>query len=311
MTRKIISAIILTILVSYFASGGSAVAAETRVRIEQLNALRPRPQNPPNNTIYIEPGIVSVANNEKIEYPGGNSPAFAVVTAYSRIDIVTINSSGTIGVTAGTQAESPAPPTYPTDKIVIAEVTVDETGTVVINDADIKDVRPFLNLGGGGGTIQTTWTIDLIPEFPTAVLSGSGNGVMIAKFDSTANAFQNYYKWKGNLDNQSYDVVVRVLLPEDFGSWDSSEAISFNSKVDDATGNTGVTLTVYDTNDNQDAGYTPTKIKATTWTPTNIGSGSLSGTYNDIDYITLKFTMTADTNDNAMLGEVKLKYTRE
>jgi len=138
---------------------GVALAAELRPRAEQINTLRPHPQSTPNNTVYVEPGIVSVADNAKVEYDGGNSPAFAVVTADSRIDLLTINTSGTLEVTQGTQAASPTAPTYPTDKLVIAEITVDETATVVINDADIKDVRFFLSVGGAGGVGgESQWT---------------------------------------------------------------------------------------------------------------------------------------------------------
>lgn len=124
-------------------------AAEPQVRTEQLFALWPHPQATPNNTVRVEPGIISISANAKIEFAGGNSPAFSVVTANSRIDLLVINSSGTLEVIQGTQSATPSAPAYPATKLAIAEVTINETVTVVINYSDIKDVRFFLNLGGG------------------------------------------------------------------------------------------------------------------------------------------------------------------
>jgi hypothetical protein len=132
---------------------------------------------------------------------------------------------------------------------------------------------------------------------------------MTANFDATN--YHNYYNWTANASNQSYDIVVRVLVPEDFGTWASSAAITFYTNVDATPGNTGVTLTVYGTNNTQDSGYAPTKIQTSGWTANAIGSASLTGTYADGNYMTLKFTMTADSAKNAKLGEVKLKYNRE
>jgi hypothetical protein len=149
----------------------------------KLNELRPHEQATPNNTVYVEAGIISVANNAKIEYAGGNSGTFSAVTADSRIDLLTIDSSGALGITPGTQAGSPTAPTYPTDKLVIAEVTVTETGTSVISNSDIKDVRPFLNLGGGSGassidsTTANTFTLD----------SDNTGGNVALKFGTTNN----------------------------------------------------------------------------------------------------------------------------
>jgi len=120
----------------------------------KLNELRPHEQSTPNNTVYVEAGIISISENAKIDFDATSSPTFPVVSANPRIDLLTIDSSGDLGRTAGTEDVSPTAPTYPVDKLVIAEVTIDETDTVLINDADITDVRPFLNLGGGSQAID-------------------------------------------------------------------------------------------------------------------------------------------------------------
>ena len=161
----------------------------------------------------------------------------------------------------------------------------------------------------GGVTPQTIQKIDLTPEFPTAILKGTGNGVMTSSFDTTAGAYHSYYNWTGNTPSQAYDIYVRVLVPEDFGTWDTSAAITYYTNIDATPGNTGVTLTVYDTGDN--TSFTGTKVQDGGWAVNTVGSASLTGTYADGDWITLKFTMTADSAKNAKLGEVTLKYNRE
>ena len=132
---------------------------------------------------------------------------------------------------------------------------------------------------------------------------------MTSSFDTTAGAYHNYYNWTGNSLAQAYDIYVRVLVPEDFGTWDSSAAVTYYTNIDATPGNTGVTLTAYDTNDA--SSYAGTKVQTAGWATNTVAAASLTGTYADGDYMTLKFTMTADSAKNAKLGEVKLKYNRE
>jgi hypothetical protein len=121
----------------------------------RVDMLRPTEQGTPDNTVLVSAGhYVSSDGSERVYFAGGNSPAFSVVTADSRIDLLTIDDTGTLGILAGTQSASPVVPSYPTDKQVIAHVLIDETGTVVINTADITDARFFLNLGGGSTGID-------------------------------------------------------------------------------------------------------------------------------------------------------------
>jgi hypothetical protein len=70
-----------------------------------------------------------------------------------------------------------------------------------------------------------------------------------------------------------------------------------------------VYLTVYDTADASD--HADGKKNATSWTANTVTAAEMNGTYTDGDWMTLKFTVTSDTNDNAMLGEVTLKYNKE
>ena len=202
--------------------------------------------------------------------------------------------------------------TYISDSLGIG--TTDPGYKLHVNGGSLY-VSGNITAGGtiGGVTQQAIQTIDLTPEFPTAVLSPTpsvgNNGAMTARFDLTN--YHNYYNWIGNADNQSYDVVIRVLVPEDFGTWDNTAAVTYWANIDATPGNAGVTLKVYDTTNTLD--YTDTKKTANGWNSYTVAGAAnyIDGTYANSGYMTLVFTMAGDSTKNAKLGEVKLKYNRK
>jgi len=134
-------------------SNAAASEAAAALAVADINLLKPVEQATPNNTVLVWSGhFVNSSGSNRVEFAGGSSPVFSPVTADSRIDLLTINDSGVLGITAGAQSASPVAPLYPTDVQVLAHVLINETGTVVINQADITDARFFLNLSGGGGS---------------------------------------------------------------------------------------------------------------------------------------------------------------
>lgn len=112
--------------------------------------LLPHQQTTANLTLKIEQGIAYIGNTRVI-YAGGNTPSFTAPSTNPRIDIVTIDSSGTIAITQGTEAASPVAPAYPANKAVIAEV-FNRVGETQIFDTDqggstgyiYNDVRGFV-----------------------------------------------------------------------------------------------------------------------------------------------------------------------
>ncbi|PJC48710.1 MAG: hypothetical protein CO035_02025 [Candidatus Omnitrophica bacterium CG_4_9_14_0_2_um_filter_42_8] len=157
------------------------------VEKSKILELRPYATTPTaDNKVNVAAGIISVANNAKINFAGAISPAFDPVTADSRIDLLTINSTGALVIVPGTQAVTPAAPTYPTDKLAIAEVTVTETAVqgVSISASDILDVRPFLNLSSGSGNSSITTTDSVIFTIGTNT-DETANNVSLA-FGNTA-----------------------------------------------------------------------------------------------------------------------------
>lgn len=144
-------------------------------------------QTAPDLTLKVESGIVFVGRT-KVVYAGGNSSSFTAPTTNPRIDLLTINSAGTLERTAGTEAASPSVPTYPRDKIVLAEV-YNRVGQTSIKDTDDatngyiqRDARPFLLNGkyisqdageiyATAGGSSNAFTLALDPAF-TAYVEG-------------------------------------------------------------------------------------------------------------------------------------------
>jgi hypothetical protein len=114
--------------------------------------LLPHQQTSPNMTLYVEAGVYWIAGM-RISFAGGNSPTFSAPGSNNIIDLLVIDNTGTLSIVVGTSGVSPAVPTYPKDKIVIAEVYI-RTASSSLKDTDdttngyiYNDVRPFLNNG--------------------------------------------------------------------------------------------------------------------------------------------------------------------
>lgn len=93
----------------------------------------------------------------RLVFSGGASPAITAPGANPRIDLLTINAAGTLEWTQGTEASSPAEPTFPSGKLPICLVYCKPTMAKVVDyefkDANpnegyiYKDVRPLYLLG--------------------------------------------------------------------------------------------------------------------------------------------------------------------
>ena len=117
-----------------------------------LVMFRPFEQDTPDMTIKVNFGRGYISGNTLIDKGVQNSPTFTAPAANKcAIDILHIDSAGTLAITQGTEVDlptEPSAPTYPTDKLVICEVYL-EAGDTAIHQWQIKDVRPVLNLGIG------------------------------------------------------------------------------------------------------------------------------------------------------------------
>ncbi len=149
--------------------------------------LRVTAQGTPDMTVAVagDNDRGYVLGNAPLDYAGGNSGNFTAPAGggEKQIDIIHIDSAGTLSITSGTPTTgTPSPPTYPTDEMVLAEVYLRQ-GMTVIKDADdstngyiFKDRSPLLSIGSG----VLLGTIVKYPEelaVPTGFLECDGSTV--------------------------------------------------------------------------------------------------------------------------------------
>lgn len=115
----------------------------------------------PDMQVYVESGMASI-NGTFVAWAGGNSPTFTAPTGGNkRIDLLILQSDGTLAITQGTQSGSPSAPAYPTNAVVVCEVYLRTSATTILQEDDstncyiYKDSRAFAvgakGLFGGTG----------------------------------------------------------------------------------------------------------------------------------------------------------------
>lgn len=117
--------------------------------------------------LYVEPGTCFV-NGAIVYFTGGSTPTVTAPSVNPRIDVLTIDSSGTLAWTTGAENASPVVPTYPVNKIPICEL-YNVTGETVLYDISNKvagggyvnnDVRTYMQGIYSPGAVPT----DFIPD---------------------------------------------------------------------------------------------------------------------------------------------------
>lgn len=102
-------------------------------------------------SVYIEPGFFYVGITQ-VNFLGGSTSVFTAPAGNPRIDLITVDSTGTIGITAGTEAASPVAPTYPVGKLIVCEIyhRVGETKILDYDDSTngyiYKDSRAGISI---------------------------------------------------------------------------------------------------------------------------------------------------------------------
>lgn len=147
--------------------------------------LRAKAQDTPDLTLKVSPANVYFGNT-LVEFAGGNSPSFTAPTSNPRIDILSLNDTGTLIRTAGDEGVTPTAPTIPAGNIPIAQV-YNRVGQTSIKDEDdssngyiYKDLRPFIkhqiNPITRVYTSDDTWTKPAGLTYIEVELVGAGGG---------------------------------------------------------------------------------------------------------------------------------------
>ena len=106
-------------------------------------------QSTPGMTLYVEPGNYYI-NGTVVAFAGGSSPTITAPVSNPRIDVLSIDPSGTLVIYGGNESASPVPPAYPSENMIICQIynRVGETKILDANDSIngyiLYDARPFL-----------------------------------------------------------------------------------------------------------------------------------------------------------------------
>ena len=135
--------------------------------------------------VQIAAGSVSVAGT-KVDYAGGTATITAADSTNPRKDIITIDSSGTITVTAGTpeaaypvgktarQTVRPAPPNTPSDEVLLAEIWVGSAVTEITSD-NIKDLRILIKQVDGTSLTETDGEMSIESSIQSDISSNTAS----------------------------------------------------------------------------------------------------------------------------------------
>jgi hypothetical protein len=104
--------------------------------------------------LFVEPCVCYV-NGTEVYFAGGITPTVTAPSSHPRIDVLTIDSTGTLAWTVGTENASPATPAYPANKLPICEILNVVSETILNDNANFNasqgwiqnDVRPFMSTG--------------------------------------------------------------------------------------------------------------------------------------------------------------------
>ena len=104
--------------------------------------------------LFVESGVY-LLKKTRVVFVGGSTPTVTAPSSYPRIDLLTIDSSGTLAWVTGTENASPVVPTYPLNKIVLCELYNVTTETALYNNSNQQagqgyisnDTRPFILVG--------------------------------------------------------------------------------------------------------------------------------------------------------------------
>jgi hypothetical protein len=165
--------------------------------------------------LYVEPGVVYV-NGTRVIFAGASAPTVTAPSSHPRIDVLTIDNTGTLAWTTGTEASSPSAPAYPADKVALCELYNVVGETALYDNANqangqgyiLNDVRPILGL-----------------QFNPAAISDS----LLPDADGTRNLGSPTFEWN-NIYAKSA-IYVNGLAPAitKFGGTGTDGALSITS----------------------------------------------------------------------------------
>ena len=161
------------------------------------------------------------------------------------------------------------------------------------------------------GNGRPTKNITLVPEYAGATMSSiSGNcttcvGLMTSDNEITA-PYRNFYQWRTTQSaSQSYDIWVKVDLPNDFSAFSSISIEGYRSSSNDR-----VYFALFDTANTQSSSTSGKGSSVATtngaWTPLTVTNPG--GTYTAGQSVTFRIRMEANQNQRVRVGKIRMEY---
>ena len=121
--------------------------------------LKAEPTSPASMRLMVRAGRVTY-NNKTYSLATQQGPLFSAPGSNSKIDLLQVNSSGALIVTAGVASSSPVAPAYG-GLVTLAEVTL-TAGQTTITSSSISDVRNFITSGSSTSLLESVYPIGSI-----------------------------------------------------------------------------------------------------------------------------------------------------
>lgn len=155
--------------------------------------------------------------------------------------------------------------------------------------------------------------ITLSPEYPnfTIIEDGSDNtGTLISNFDEgIATAKRIYYRWSSNkLSLQDLDLIIKVQLPSDFGSWQAVPLTIDYQTADAVTTNNKLDVVLFDTAGDTVSLSGGADLASANWATANLTFAG-SPTFAANGYLIFKIKLSALIGKYAQIADIKLHYS--
>ena len=174
---------------SKYATGESGWGAGVNANFDAIDAsplgyLAARPNSPVGMTLLVAAGVAYVTGTP-IYFAQTASPTFTAPVSNPRIDLLVLQSGGTLQIVQGTENASPVPPAYPAGKMPICEVYLRVASTAIYatdqgsNAYIYRDVRPFAEFITGGASGVTGVHVQGNSDITGSVELVAGAGVSL------------------------------------------------------------------------------------------------------------------------------------
>lgn len=129
--------------------------------------------------LYVERGQF-LLNGTRVAFAGGSSPTVTAPVSNPRIDLLTIDSTGTLALVTGAEAASPAVPAYPKNKVTLCEIYNVVGETSITDNANQLSGQGYVQYDVRNFVVNTDVKVSQSAAEITGTDTGGANAYAIA-----------------------------------------------------------------------------------------------------------------------------------